>query len=360
MNYNEFLLNLNFLNFENIQIERLEKTLLSLEVSYEDFLDKYERYEDKISPGIIKMLKNYKYSIADKAYEYCEKKDIKIYFQDDPLYPKYLLNIDDSPKLIYVKGDIAKTWDVGVAIVGARKHSDYGRVVVDSIVDYLSDYNVAIISGMAYGIDAVSHMRAIKNNIKTIGVLGNGVDVVYPLKNKDIYNKILEYGAIVSEYHPGSKAMPYRFPLRNRIISGLSDIVIVAEARKRSGSLITGRIAAEQGKEVFAVPGNINSIYSEGTNKLIADGASILTEINDLSIYLPSKNKSTSILDESNLGNDELKILREIENGTEDINLISINLKEDIATVNSILTILEMKDLVEISGQKVALKVKIL
>src|SRR5699024_9812880 len=139
------------------------------------------------------------------------------------------------------------------------------------IANELSGLDITIVSGMANGIDTSAHKGALKENGRTIAVLGSGIDIVYRAKNKGLYNSICEYGIVISEFRLGNKTLPYNFPQRNRIISGLSLGVVVVEAEEKSGSLITASFAAEQGKEIFAVPGNINSLFSKGTNKLIKD-----------------------------------------------------------------------------------------
>lgn len=187
----------------------------------------------------------------------------------DPDYPELLKNIFDPPKILYVKGQLPK--GKIVAVVGTRKMTNFGEKICAKIVKELVKQYFIIISGMALGIDAVAHWTAIKNNGKTIAVLGAGVNVIYPPENKDLYFKILETGgAIISEVEPDKRVSRDLFPARNRIISGLAQATVVVEGAFKSGSLITARLALEQGREVFAVPG------SPGTDYLIEQGANVL------------------------------------------------------------------------------------
>ncbi|EFI42455.1 DNA-processing protein DprA [Peptoniphilus sp. oral taxon 386] len=362
MNYREFLIYLNAIGLDNSQIIKIEEFIISEKIDYRNFLDAnfVKSVSKNFSKQLIGKLINYKPELLEKLYDYTIKNDISIFTSEDIFYPKNLLNIIDYPRVLYVKGNLTDGDNNSIAIVGARNNSDYGRCVVDYIVDLLSDYEISIVSGLAYGIDGLAHKRALKNNMKTIAVLGSGVDVIYPIKNKKLYYDIVENGAVVSEYPPTSSPIAYRFPLRNRIISGLSLGVIVVEAKAKSGSLITARLAAEQGREVFAVPGNINSQYSEGTNLLIRDGAKIFTSIDDLLDLIPQiKSKNTGIKNvDLDLGEDENRVLNEIKNGITDINLISINIGEDISYVSSILTVLELKDIIIISGNNILLNIK--
>ncbi len=169
-----------------------------------------------------------------------------------------------------------------ISIVGSRKYSNYGKDVTKIICSDLCANNINIISGMAKGIDTFAHESCLNNEGYTCAVLGSGLDIVYPKENIKIFNKIVEKGCVISEFLPGTPPYAYNFPQRNRIISALSDIIIVIEAGEKSGSLITANLALEQGKDVMAVPGSIFSDESKGTNKLIKDGAFPLTCTNDI------------------------------------------------------------------------------
>ena len=198
-------------------------------------------------------------------------------------YPKSLLNIKNPPFGLFYKGNIEKLNDkYNVSIVGARKCSYYGRNVTELICKELSINKINIISGLARGIDSIAHESALNNGGYTCGVLGCGIDMVYPKENKKIYDIMKSRGCIISEFLPGTGPLKHNFPIRNRIISGLSQLVIVIEAGEKSGSLITTSFANDQGKYVMAVPGSVLSNCSMGTNRLIQDGAIVYTEVKDI------------------------------------------------------------------------------
>ncbi|MCK5686136.1 DNA-processing protein DprA [bacterium] len=220
---------------------------------------------------------------VQKTIELCSKKNISIIPYYDPRYPELLKNIYDPPLILYVMGTL-KLNAVSIGIVGARKCSLYGKKVAFAFGERLAQAGCSIISGLAYGIDANAHLGALKCDGHTIAVLGCGVDIPYPKRNADIYDRIIEKsGGIVSELPPGSRISKHNFPLRNRIISGLSRGVVIVEAAERSGALITTRCALEEGREVFSVPGPITSSVSVGTNRLIKiSGAKLVTSIQDV------------------------------------------------------------------------------
>ncbi len=198
-------------------------------------------------------------------------------------YPKKLKNIDNPPKQLYVLGNEKILDDFGLAIIGCRQYSEYGKKVAKDISFKLAKQGIKIISGMARGIDSFAHMGCMVAGGKTIAVLGGGFNNIYPKENIELLKEIIRTGgAVITEYSPDVKPIGANFPLRNRIISGLSDGVVVIEARKKSGTLITVDYALEQGKEIFAVPGNINNSSSQGTNEMIREGAKIVTCIEDI------------------------------------------------------------------------------
>ena len=191
-------------------------------------------------------------------------------------YPERLRRLPNMPRVIYVKGNLPDDKRPSIAIVGARMCSAYGRIQAFHYAEVLSRAGVQVISGLASGIDAEGHQGALQGGTPTFAVLGCGVDKCYPVKNRNLYQRIVrEQGGIISEYLPGTPAMSHHFPARNRIISALADIVLVVEAKIKSGSLITAQHALEQGKNVYAIPGPVNELLSEGCHKLIFDGAGI-------------------------------------------------------------------------------------
>lgn len=201
----------------------------------------------------------------------------------DKYYPDKLKVIYDPPVVLYSKGDKTILNKKAMAIVGCRLCTEYGKITAKKIAYNLSMNNINVISGLARGIDAAAHTGSLAGTGKTIAVVGCGLDRVYPEENKNLFREIIKAGGvIISEYVIGTKPLAKNFPKRNRIISGLSNGVIVVEAGLKSGTLITADFALEQGKDVYAIPGNINSPNSYGTNDLIKQGAKIITDIKDI------------------------------------------------------------------------------
>ncbi len=221
------------------------------------------------------------------------KAGIKIVTYLDDLYPAKLQNIYDRPVFLYVKGTLMKD-EINIAMVGSRQASTYGKYTTERISRELAIKGVTIVSGLARGIDAAAHRGALTAQGRTIAIMGSGLDVIYPPENKKLYAEIVQSGAVISEYPPGTPPLASNFPARNRIISGMSYGVVVVEAGEKSGSLITARLALEHGREVFAVPGSIDSAGARGTNKLIKQGAKLIENIDDiLEDIFPQIEKST-------------------------------------------------------------------
>ncbi len=197
-------------------------------------------------------------------------------------YPSRLKEIPDPPKTLYLRGNLDLLKSKAVSIVGSRRSTDYGKWSARKLAERMVQNNVTVISGMALGIDSYAHRAALDEGGDTIAILGNGVDICYPKSNSGLYKDILKKGLIVSEMEDGEMPRKYSFPLRNRIISGLGQVTVIVEAGLKSGSLITADRAGDQGRTVFAVPGNINRNTSFGCNKLIADGANIMISFDDV------------------------------------------------------------------------------
>lgn len=215
-------------------------------------------------------------------YEKLIRKNIRFVHRNSKDYPDRLKNIPDAPIGLYIKGELPIDELPSVAIVGARICSEYGRGIARKFGRELAESGVQIISGLARGIDSFAQSGALEGGGNTFGVFGCGVDECYPRENISLYMKIQKQGGILSEYSPGTKPLPYRFPERNRIISGLADVVLVVEAKEKSGSLITVDHALEQGRDVFAVPGRVTDALSGGCNQLIRQGAGIVISIEDI------------------------------------------------------------------------------
>ncbi|MFA5524460.1 MAG: DNA-processing protein DprA [Tissierellales bacterium] len=282
-----------------------------------------------------------------------DKYKVEIITYLDERYPNSLRYIHDSPKVLYLKGQLLPEDEISIAIVGSRKSTSYGNWASEKIASELSSIGISIISGMAKGIDTQVHLGALNNKGRTIAVLGCGVDIVYPNSNRELYNKIQENGCIISEFPLGTQPLPYNFPQRNRIISGLSLGVVVVEATEKSGSLITAHHAMEQGKDVFAIPGNINSIFSQGTNLLIKDGAKLVMSVEDIIEEIPSLVKKYSKhfkaveLDHNQFSDDEVRIIKCISEEPIHCDLIAYRTGISVIELNSILTILEMKNVIK-------------
>jgi len=206
----------------------------------------------------------------------------KIITIKDDDYPKRLKDIYDPPALLYVRGELRSEDELAIAVVGSRKTSPYGRWFTEKIGQDLARHGITVVSGMARGIDSVAHKGSLQGGGRTIAVLGCGVDVIYPSENRNLFNQIIEQGAVLSEFPMGSPPEGGHFPRRNRVISGLSIGVVIVQASAKSGSLITAGYALEQGREVFAVPGNVGAEGSRGTNQLIKEGAKLVESTEDI------------------------------------------------------------------------------
>jgi len=221
------------------------------------------------------------------ALKRIKRLDIRLITIGQREYPANLARIADPPVLLYVHGHIEPRDNLAVAVVGARRPTPYGRQVARQLARELAERGVCIVSGMARGIDSIAHEGALEAGGRTLAVLGSGIDVVYPPEHRELYHRIAENGAVISEFPMGTKPTGWNFPIRNRIISGLSLGTMVAEARAHSGSLITAKEAIEQGRRVFAVPGQIGSENSYGTNRLIKEGAVLVNSVDDVLRALP-------------------------------------------------------------------------
>lgn len=267
------------------------KTIFKLMDEFNSFEDAYNASRKDLSRVLSTRLVNAieKQKSAwdvDGEYEYLYKRGIDFIPFFSGRYPAKLREIPDPPFALYCLGELPAPDKPSVSIIGARNNSEYGRYAARRFGERLADMGVQIISGMARGIDGIGQQAAIEAGGKTFGVLGSGVDVCYPKENIALYDAIKSYGGLISEYPPGTEPRPQNFPPRNRIISGLSDAILVVEARQKSGTFITVDMALEQGKDVFALPGRVCDSLSEGCNQLIKQGASIASSPEDIIEYL--------------------------------------------------------------------------
>lgn len=276
-------------------------------------------------------------------------------------FPKRLLEIKNPPKALYCIGDLSLLNKGGIAVVGSRKNSIYGERTAKFIGEKLACCNINVISGLAYGIDAIAHESVISFGGKAIAVLGMGIEKFSPVKNQWLLDEIIEKGLVVSEYANSQKGSKISYPLRNRIISGMSDGVIIVEANRHSGALITANLALEQGKSVFAVPGNIDSENSRGTNDLIRDGAIPFLDMSDLEneigITLDPQIDKNQEFQNCKLGRDEIiimEILKLVDGAS--IDFLSEKSKMSIEKVNGLVTVLEIKNMVKNFAGRLYLK----
>ena len=218
----------------------------------------------------------------DAEMEKLERYNVSVLTCEDPRYPARLKEIHDYPPVLYVRGNLISTDEPCLAVVGTRRPSIYGRQVTEEVASDLARSKITITSGLAKGIDSIAHRAALDVTGKTVAVFASGLDIVYPAENAKLAQAIMEQGALISEYPLGVKPKPENFPLRNRIMSGLSLGVLVVEAGERSGALITAFQAVEQNREVFAIPGSILSPTSKGTNRLIQEGAKLVRDCADI------------------------------------------------------------------------------
>ncbi len=284
---------------------------------------------------------------AEKIKKECLKKQIQIIPLTDSRYPELLKEIPDPPGVLYIKGVLPNK--KAISVVGSRKFSGYGKFITEKFVKELSKGGINVVSGLAIGIDSIAHKTALKYGGLTTAVLGSGLDIIYPNENKSLFFEILDKGgAVISEYPPGTKPSKYTFPKRNRIIAGLSYGVIVMEAPKRSGALITAKIANDYGRIVFSIPTNINNPYGEGNNLLLKEGAVLVTDIKDIKEYISFDIKLEDKTD-VHLSHIEEKILSILAEPTH-IDVIVEKMDMDFDEVSVFLFELEMKGLVENQG----------
>ncbi len=277
----------------------------------------------------------------------------------DYAYLRDLPHIPDPPKKLFIRGKLPAKRVKTVAIVGTRKPSAYGHEIATKIASECAKNGIVVVSGLALGIDSIAHRAAIDSGGKTIAVLANGVDKIYPRSHEDLGQKILQTnGVILSEYPNNTPARPWQFLARNRIVSGLADAVVIIEAASRSGTLSTANHALDQGKEIFAVPGNITSPLSAGCNQLIKNGANPLTSVEDLLDFLiPDRFEKQTQLFKGDTREENVVLEFLSKNGTTSSDTIIKQTKLSASEFNQAITMLELKGLVlNNGGEKWSLK----
>lgn len=264
-----------------VRLQGLRDHFGSLELAWQAPLDALQAAG--LSPKLAERVAQVRAGVdLDKYLAQVAAQGIHILTWEDDLYPPRLKEIDQPPPVLYVRGELTSEDFWAVAIVGTRRVTAYGRQVTEELASFLAANGVTVVSGLARGVDAVAHQSALKGGGRTLAVLGCGVDRVYPPEHAQLAEKMMSSGALLSDYAPGTPPDASNFPPRNRIISGLSMATVVVEAGETSGALITAQFAVDQGREVFAVPGNILAPQSKGTNRLIAQGARPMLSGRDL------------------------------------------------------------------------------
>ncbi|MDY6863397.1 MAG: DNA-processing protein DprA [Thermodesulfobacteriota bacterium] len=299
----------------------------------------------KLRNLVSKIKKFNEWDRIEKEIKDANKKGIGIICLSQPEYSKNLKNIPDPPPVLYYKGNFEPSDDLAVAIVGTRMPTKYGLHHAEELSYELSRHEITIISGLARGIDTIAHKGALKSGGRTIAVMGNGLDIIYPEENRELFYQITKNGAIISEFPPSTPPNPYNFPKRNRLISGLALSSVIIEANLKSGSLITANFCKKQNRLLFALPGNVDFDKSKGTNKLIKEGARLFENTEDiLKHILPDKKliKENKTTINPKLSGDEERILELLREESRHIDEIGQVLKMEIKDVSNLLLNLEL------------------
>lgn len=288
----------------------------------------------------------------EEKLDYVLRNNIKVISYENEDYPKLLKEIDNPPAVLYVKGDLATcNLNKTIAVVGSRKASFNGKEALKLVLKDLTNTDICIVSGLASGIDTTAHHTAIENNLKTIGVIASGFDFVYPESNRALYQSIINGGgAIITEYYPTFEPFKYRFPERNRIVTGLSFGTVVVEATLKSGALISANLTLEQGRELMCIPGLITSPNTKGIYKLIKNGATIVTEgedvLNALNWEIKSNNNEQQLLN-LDLNSNEESIIESVEIEPKGFDSIQNETKISTEDLLMCLTTLELKGIIK-------------
>lgn len=287
----------------------------------------------------------------DKDLEALEKRGVRILTIQDSDYPVNLKQIYDPPIVLYVRGSLIESDRFAVAIVGSRRASVYGRSMAAKIAHDLAVRGIVVVSGGARGIDSEAHKGALSAGGRTVAVLGCGIDVNYPPENSELFDRIAEAGAVVSEFPPGAQPEAWRFPGRNRIVSGLALGVLVIQAPSDSGALITSNYAAEQGRDVFALPGNVDDMRNEGCHALIRDGAQLVTSADDvlesLGFLTAEERSPQAVMAMDSLSDVEKKIVEILSLQPKHVDQVIQESELSVGEVTGALTMLEMNGIVK-------------
>jgi len=288
----------------------------------------------------------------EQLWEQIESNGITLITLEDDVYPTRLKQIDQPPPVFYALGDLIPQDEWAVAIVGTRRVTHYGQQVAEEIAAFLAQNGITVVSGLARGVDSIAHRAALEAGGRTIAVLGSGVDRIYPAENRGLASEMIGRGAVISDYAPGTPPEAGNFPPRNRIIAGLSIAVVVVEAGERSGASITAGFAVEQGREVFAVPGNIFSPQSKGTNRLLRDGAHPLLAPEDLlevlNLSMVTEHQKARVVLPANAV--EAAIFSVLGHEPVHVDQIGLEAKLPIEQISATLTMMELKGMVRQVG----------
>ena len=299
------------------------------------------------------------FKICEDEITFIEKNKIIPLFIADEQYPQRLLNCYDSPTLLYYKGNGDLNTTKIVSVVGTRNNSDYGKTVCENLMQDLSDQNVLVISGLAFGIDSIAHKAALKNKLKTVGVVAHGLDKIYPAQNKSLAKEMLSQGGLLTDFMSGTNPDRQNFPRRNRIVAGICDALVVIESSKKGGSLITAELANSYNKDVFAIPGRVNDLRSEGCNYLIKNNKSLLiTSADDLLHIMNWKDEPKKVKKQRELFIEltpEEKIITDILSQQDSIQIDQLYFKSGLSSsaVANALLMLEMQGVVSMLPGKV-------
>jgi DNA processing protein len=336
---------LNLIGISYIKLKKVLEELNNVEEIFKQ--DTKKLIELGLTKNIAEKIERWEELPIKEEIKYIESEGINILTINDPEYPVLLKEIYDPPFLFYYKGKINFN-DISISIVGTRNPSLYGLKMAEKFAFELASYNFTIVSGLARGIDTSAHAGALRANGKTIGVMGSGFKNFYPPENKKLERDIIKNGAIITEFPSYTLPEKYNFPKRNRIISGLSKGLIVIEAGPRSGALITANFALEQGRDVFALPGRVDTLYSKGTNRLLKDGAILIEDVKDVleAMNIEVKNKEKIENKTISVTGEEKKILDAIEQ-VSNLEELLIKTKIEPNKLLYILTELQIKGLIE-------------
>ena len=288
---------------------------------------------------------------VDKIVAEVENRGINYLTFDDEKYPRMLKNIDDPPSVLYYKGDLFDcNLDKTLAVVGSRRATGYAREALAQIISELNGTDICVVSGLASGIDTTAHISALDSNLKTIGVIASGFDYTYPAANKELYKRIEDgCGAVLSEYYPTFEPLKFRFPQRNRIVSGLSYGTLVAEASLKSGALITVNLTLEQGRELMCIPGLITNPNTQGIYKLLKNGATLVTCADDIleALGWEIKVEQQSLFSLPDLSEDEKVIYETLEIEEKSVDELQAFTKLSIDNLLMYLTTMELKGIIK-------------